>query len=63
MNNSRRINSFRRSANAYEEVANNWLSCAKDKKHSKALRIRAAQRYRDNLRRAKELREQAEMFK
>lgn len=62
MSNSRIINSFRHNANRYEEVANNWLAFAKDKKHSKALRIRAAKHYRDNMRRAKECRERAEQL-
>lgn len=55
-------NSLRRSANVHEASADNWLKFAKNKQHSKALRIKAAQRYRDNIRWAAKYREMAKKY-
>lgn len=62
MKNKEYANSLRRLANTYEVSADKWLKFAKNKQHSKALRIKAAQRYRDNIRWAAKYREMAKKY-
>lgn len=52
-------NMYRQLANRREEIANNWLAFAKNKKHSKSLRIKAAARYRENMKAAADYREKS----
>lgn len=55
-------NSLRRSANAHEASAANWLKFAKNTNYCKGHRIVAARRYRDNMRLAKNYREMAKKY-
>lgn len=52
-------NTYRQLANRREEIANNWLAFAKNKKHSKSLRIQAARHYRENMKAAEDYREKS----
>lgn len=52
-------NMYRQLANRREEIANNWLAFAKNKKHSKNLRIKAAIHYRENMKAAADYREKS----
>lgn len=52
-------NMYRQLANRREEIANNWLAFAKNKKHSKSFRIKAAIRYRENMKAAMDYREKS----
>lgn len=52
-------NMYRQLANRREEIASNWLAFAKNKKHSKSFRIKAAAHYRENMKAAADYREKS----